>query len=377
MILWWAFGEKLLIASGVFLGLSVGIGSLYVRRARPRVGITRRISPAQVHDGDRAIVDLSITSSRPTRHIALTDEVHGLGTAQFTGDAISPASPMVARYEILCRPRGVYRVGPAEVLVRGPMAMVESGGAVGKADRLVVYPAVEDLDGLPIVRGQDPTVNSAKANFSHVGGDDFFTLREYQDGDDLRRVHWPTSARRETLMIKQLEMPWQSRALVLLDPRSEAYPTPEHFEHAVRAAASVVRHLYKAGFSPSLWAGSAPRTVSSNVTYEAAMETLATITPLRAFDLRIAASRMRRDGVGGGALVMITSQADDANLAVYRVLSRDFLRTLVMAATQKRTDAILQLQSAGAAAVVVAPGEHWAPEWRDTIERSWSTATPG
>ena len=149
IVLWWAFGEKLLVAAGAFLALAVIVGSFYVRRARPRVGITRRISPAQLHDGDRAIVDLSIASSHPIRHVALTDEVHGLGTAQFTGDAISPGSPMVARYEILCRPRGVYRVGPAEVLVRGPMAMVESGGSVGKADRLVVYPTVEDLDGLP------------------------------------------------------------------------------------------------------------------------------------------------------------------------------------------------------------------------------------
>ena len=57
------------------------------------------------------------------------------------------------------------------------------------------------------------------------------------------------------LMIKQLEMPWQSRALVILDPRAQNYQTPEAFEHAVRGAASSLAHLFRHGYSPSLWIG--------------------------------------------------------------------------------------------------------------------------
>ena len=139
--------------------------------------------------------------------------------------------------------------------------MAESGGTAGRADRLVVYPAVEELAGLPIVRGQDPTVNTSRANFSQTGGEDFFTLREYQQGDDLRKVHWPSSAKRDELMIRQLEMPWQSRALVLLDPRQSAYPDSEAFEHAVRGVASAFRHLFRNGYTPTLWIGNGSGTV--------------------------------------------------------------------------------------------------------------------
>ena len=139
----------------------------------------------------------------------------------------------MARYEVLSRPRGIYRVGPVALVVRDPLAMAEAGGTPGRVERLVVYPAVEDLHGLPVVRGYDPTVNTARSSISPTGGDDFFTLREYQHGDDLRRVHWPSSAKRDNLMIRQLEMPWQSRALVVLNPRASSYPSTESFEHAV------------------------------------------------------------------------------------------------------------------------------------------------
>ncbi len=67
---------------------------------------------------------------------------------------------------------------------------------------------------------------TARTRFSQTGGEDFFTLRDYEDGDDLRKVHWPSSAKRDRLMIRQLEMPWQSRALIVLDTEVANYPTP-------------------------------------------------------------------------------------------------------------------------------------------------------
>ncbi len=191
VVLWVGFGESLLLAVGLFLFIAVAFGMVYVRNSAPRARLTRRISPVQVHDGDRAIVQLSLVSSRRLHSAIVEDVVHSLGTASFVAERVDESQPMSARYEVLCKPRGVYKVGPAIVKVRDPMALAESISSGRKADRLVVYPGIESLAGLPVVRGQDPNVNSARANFSHSGGDDFFTLREYQRGDDLRRVHWP------------------------------------------------------------------------------------------------------------------------------------------------------------------------------------------
>lgn len=377
-VLWIGFGERLLLALALFLVASVAFGVLYVRSSAPRARLTRQISPVQVHDGERAIVQLSLVSSRRLHSAIVEDIVHSLGTASFVAERVDESEPMTARYEVLCKPRGVYKVGPATLRVRDAMALAESVSSGRRADRLVVYPAVESLSGLPVVRGQDPNVNSARANFSHSGGDDFFTLREYQRGDDLRRVHWPSSARRDELMIKQLEMPWQSRALVLLDIRAESYPTPDSFEHAVRGAASALRHLYRHGFSPTLWSGQARGTpVSTSRAYELAMEELATVQTNSELDFSTLMSRLRREGLAGGALVMVTGVLDSDGVSVFKILSRDYSKTIVMTVSARENEALNQVQRGGAIAVASGPASKWAPAWREAMEKTWSTASAG
>ena len=378
ILLWVAFGEQLLLAVGVFLTLAVIFGAIYVRRGVPRVAARRTINPVQLYDGDRAVVELELSTSRRVAQIVAEDTVHGLGAARFVADRVDPDRPVVARYEVLSRPRGVYRVGPVSVVVRDPLAMAEAGGLAGRVDRLVVYPAIEDLYGLPIVRGQDPTVNTARSSFSPTGGDDFFTLREYQQGDDLRRVHWPSSAKRDKLMIRQLKMPWQSRALVLLNPRAESYPSGELFEHAVRAAASATRHLFSNGFSPTLWTGEGPgTTVSSGSAYSVAMEALAVVSTREMVSLPAMVGRLLRGGLAGGALILVTGEPDEDDLAAYRMLSRDYLRTIVMSVAQSENEAILRMKRVGAVTMMASPGAAWAPAWREAMERAWSTATVG
>jgi uncharacterized protein (DUF58 family) len=358
--------------------MAIGSGVAYVRSTVPSVGVSRRVTPFQVHDGDRAIVEVTLSTSRRIPQAIVLDEVSGLGTARFVADRVEPHNPMIARYEVLCRPRGVYTVGPAIVQVRDPLALCEAGGTAGKIDRLVVYPAVEDLDGLPLGRGHDPTVNTSRASFSQTGGEDFFTLREYQQGDDLRRVHWPSSAKRGELMIRQLEMPWQSRALVLLDPRQTAYPDAEAFEHAVRGVASAFRHLFRNGYTPTLWIGNGSGTVvGSSEGYGIAMEELAAVQPAPVLDLKTALARLRRTGVAGGVLVLVTGLPDDPVLGMYRTLGNDFYRTIVMSSGSESDDALVQFARAGATTVSSQSRDHWASAWKQGMERTWSTATAG
>ena len=378
VLLWVVFGERLMLAVGMFLVLAIGGGMAYVRSTVPRVGVTRRLTPFQVHDGDRAVVEVTLITGRRIAQATILDEVSSLGTARFVADRIEPQYPMTARYEVLCRPRGVYTVGPAVVQVRDPLALTEAGGTAGRIDRLVVYPAVEDLEGLPLGRGHDPTVDTSRSSFSQTGGDDFFTLREYQHGDDLRKVHWPSTAKRDRLMIRQLEMPWQSRALVLLDPRSLAYPDPEAFEQAVRGAASAFRHLFRNGYTPTLWSGSGSGTiVGGSEAYGIAMEELAAVQPAPAVDLRSALTRLRRNGIAGGVLVMVTGVPDDPVLGMYRILGNDFYRSIVMSSYAGSDDTLVQFARTGATTISCAAPDRWAGAWKQGMERSWSTATAG
>ena len=377
LLLWIGFGEIELLAAGTFLALAVAVGLVFVRVAAPRVDVTRRLFPAQVHEGDQAVVEVDVVAGRRLRNMVLEDTVHGLGVARFAAARTSPGQPLIARYEVLCRTRGVYQVGPAEVSVHDPFELTERRAATGDHDRLTVYPRIEALQGIPAVRGHDPAMQSTRPTFAPHGGEDFFTLREYQTGDDLRKVHWPSTAKRDELMIKQLEVPWQARALILLDTRAHRYPVDEAFEHAVRGAASVVAHLYQGGFAPELWAGERAPGLRSSSRYSQAMELLSTVQTSEQLDLRGTVLRLRRQGVGGGALVLVTGIPDDGVLSAYRVLAKDFTRTVVLAVTDQPVDTMVMFQRAGAITVASGPESPWRPAWRTAMELSWSTASAG
>ena len=377
-VLWAGFGEDLLLALGVFLFAAVGGGSLYVRFAAPRLVLQRAINPVQLHDGERALVDLTLESRRRVFRVTVEDRVHGLGSARFVADRVADGDAMAGRYEVLCRPRGVYKVGPSKVTIGDPLGFIESTSTFGTVDRLVVYPRIDPLAGVPTGRGQDQTINTARASFWHTGGEDFFTLREYHQGDDLRKVHWPSSAKHDQLMIKQLEMPWQSRAFILLDPRVEPHDSAESFEQAVRGAASTLKHLFASGYTPTIWSGSGNGTVVGNPNaYQVAMEELATIRPSNGQNLRHLISRLRRSGMAGGVLVMVTGRADEADLAAMRLLSQDFYRTVVLSVAETENDAILGFAKAGALVVRSSPTGTWTESWRNAMEHGWSTATAG
>src|SRR5947208_3367232 len=84
--------------------------------------------------------------------------------------------------------------------------------AAAAATRLTVYPRVDAIAAVPQTLGHDPLAGADHPNAMGQVGEDFYALRPYQVGDDLRRVHWPSTARHGDLMIRQDEMPWQGRA---------------------------------------------------------------------------------------------------------------------------------------------------------------------
>ena len=90
------------------------------------------------------------------------------------------------------------------------------------------------------IRTRAPSIRTPSA----AAGEDFYALRPYVVGDDLRRVHWPSTARHDELMVRQDELPWQGRATVLLDVRRGAR-TPRVLELAVSAAASIVTACWR------------------------------------------------------------------------------------------------------------------------------------
>jgi uncharacterized protein (DUF58 family) len=374
VVLWWLLGDEELLLAGTFFTVALLAAVAYVRLYRPEIGLSRRLGATAVHNGDTIQVTLTLRNPgrRPVRNLTIVDEVDGLGVASFEVARLDPGQSLNATYRVMCRPRGIYRVGPARASAADPLGFAELPAPEGTIDQLVVYPATEVLTGFPLVRGQDPSMAASRPEHAQRGGEDFYTLREYQRGDDLRRVHWPSSAKTDQLMIRQLETPWQSRALVLLDVRASVYESADAFETAVSGAASVVTHLVRSGFDADLWAGD-PNAIDAT-RYGAAMERLALVQPMPDIDLQSVATRIRQKG-GGGALVIVTGSADRSLIAVNQLLSRDYPTTVLLGASSTTPQTLSGFHRLGVTTVTVAPGEPWAQQWLLSIGEAWDAAS--
>lgn len=372
IILWYAFGDVELFLAALFILLLQAVAVMYVRARQPRLDIGRRLGSATVHDGDTTTITLLINneSQHSAGYLTINDNINNLGTATFECAKLSRGEMTTATYRVTCRPRGVYRVGPTEVQKGDPFGLAQTRIGTGPVDRIVVYPAIEKLTGFPIVRGQDPAMQASRPEHARRGGEDFYTLREYQRGDDLRRVHWPSSARTDELMIRQLETPWQSRALVLLDVRTSSYESVAAFEKAVSGAATIVTHLVSAGFAADLWAGDAEPIDASR--YGSAMERLALVKPDPSIDIEAVASRIRQKG-GGGALVIVTGVADRPLLSVQQLLARDYPTTVLMSASDSTSQTLVGFHRLGVTTVSITPESSWAPAWMKGMGATWST----
>jgi hypothetical protein len=208
-------------------------------------------------------------------------------------------------------------------------------------------------------------MSASRPEFSRRGGEDFYTLRSYQDGDDLRRVHWASSAKLDELMIRQMETPWQSRALVFFDVRKRSYSDGDSFERAVRGTASVAIHLAPS-FAGDLWLGGGLIDLAAPAL---AFEELATCEPLPAIDLRAVASRLRRHS-RGGALILITGSPDDEVLAVVRLLSQQYRAGVVLVSSDQPGQTLSAIQQLGVKTVVAGTGQKWAPAWSQALGRA-------
>jgi hypothetical protein len=114
----------------------------------------------------------------------------------------------------------------------------------------VVTPKVVALPAIPLDGVWTGSGDNRPRDFAGGSAEDVM-VREYRRGDDLRRVHWRSSAHAGELMVRREEQPWQSRATLFVDNRQHAHRgtgPASSFEYAVSAAASIAMHLAQRGF---------------------------------------------------------------------------------------------------------------------------------
>jgi uncharacterized protein (DUF58 family) len=321
--------EVLLLAVAALLLLVVAV--CWVRFRRPKVHVDRRIAPSRVSVGEPSHVELSVraTGTHTVPPITLTDPVTGTAGAIVALAPVAPGEPVEATYALPTEHRGVVWVGPLQLEVTDPFGLAVRRLEAAPARRLLVLPRVDLIAPVRSGRGDDPLGEVSRGDALSPAGDEFAALRPYVVGDELRRVHWRTSARLDTLMTRREERPWQGRCTVLLDVRSSTHNAAS-LERAVSAAASIaaasiradesVRLLTTGGLDSGHGVG---RTHLSQLLEELAV--------VGAGDTSVLTSALTalRGASAGGSLVVVT--ASGADLSSLDVVQRTF-RTIVTVA---------------------------------------------
>jgi uncharacterized protein (DUF58 family) len=238
---------------------------------------------------------------------------------RFVLDRIEPRGRREVTYQVRSDVRGRYQIGPLAIRLTDPFGMCELQRSFHARDTLVVTPQVQPLPAAQLA-GEWAGSGESRARSVASAGEDDAATREYRQGDDLRRVHWRSTARLGQLMVRREEQPWQSRCTILLDSRSVAHAgegPASSFEWAVSAAASVGVHLVRHGYHVRLLtdtgshvasAGHDPSGVGAD--FEGTLlDALAVISTSSNTSCRDAASALRRGG-GDGLLVALLGSLD-------------------------------------------------------------------
>jgi uncharacterized protein (DUF58 family) len=312
-------GQRDLLRVGLFLLVLPLVAVAVVARTRYRLACTRRLEPARVEAGSTATVRLHLenVSRLPSGVLLMEDTLpYALGgRPRFVLDKVEPQGARDVSYPVRSEVRGRYPVGPLAVRLTDPFGLCELQRSFAAADDLVVTPVVMPL---PAVRlgGDWAAGGEASARAVAASGSDDIATREYRHGDDLRRVHWRSTARTGELMVRREEQPFQSRATLLLDARSPAHRgdgPASSFEWAVSATASAAVSLLHAGFGLQLVreTGEPLGPPGVPLTEGLVLEALAVVATDRVAGLDGAVERLRRAGTGG-VLVAVLGAVDPA-----------------------------------------------------------------
>jgi uncharacterized protein (DUF58 family) len=227
----------------------------FVRWSRHRIGFTRTFGPRRVFAGNAVRIEIAARNlgKMPAPPLILEDAASPAigGPIRFSMPSLGPEGRDAVAVERKIAQRGRHRLGPLRARLVDPFGLAEVGSNVAPAAAFVVYPKIESLGEIAPPEERGGGGRSLVQHLS-VAGDDFYAVRGWQDGDDLRKIHWRSTARRGELMIRQEEIRPFPRATIIVDNRAivhrDAGPASS-LEWSISGAASVVWELAKQGYA--------------------------------------------------------------------------------------------------------------------------------
>ncbi|MEV4537138.1 DUF58 domain-containing protein [Asanoa sp. NPDC049518] len=350
----WRFGYAELAALGGAALVAIAFAVAHAMW-RPRLAVAREVEPDRVARGEPAGVKLTVRNSARLRAAnLLAHDRCGSAMVPVPLLRLRPGKDTTVDYPVPTTRRGVVLVGPLRVSRRDPLGLVTAARSHGGTGTVWVHPRIHPLTAVPAgaMRSLDGRVDSVPH-----GTITFDSLREYVVGDELRRVHWRTSARIGELMVREQLDTSLPRLVVLLDNRAAAHPDrtggeAPTFEAACEAAASVVTAAAREDVDVTLLLVAGDTTPATRP-----LDRLAEAA-LTAGDLQAATDQLRQQRAGD-TIIFLTGTGARADLGLVGALRGPYAAIVAAVFGQGSTPSAVE----GMVVLDAADGEAFAAAW--------------
>ena len=358
----WAFGSKPLYPVALGLIAAVLLARLWTRLAGRPVELRRRLPAGERFAGDDVHVRLELVAPRRLPANVLVQERIGK-----LGERETPVPRGRASYVLERLPRGRYAFEDTTAVIEDPLGFDRVELPLPTPGALLVYPRLADLERLFSESGAAAR-DGRRLLLRRPSGFDLHSVREYQQGESLRMVHWRSTAKRAQLMVRELEDSPRDEVAVVLDADPLAV-VGESFELQVRAAGSLLLAHARRGRRSVLVVNSPrreqQRIQSADGDWRAALDLLAAVEPAEGPPL--AALLADEGGSAARSLELAVVTASLPARLVERLVERSLGHrdvSLVLvdsasfgAAGPQRFPELLRLQAAGVAVAVLRRGD--------------------
>jgi uncharacterized protein (DUF58 family) len=370
-----AVGGRALYLIAYALLILFGVAVVLARRRRPVAGARSQL-PGRAREGQRLVCELTLDArTRVTTFVVEENLPAMLGqVVRFPVASLSPGHEMQRTYEIRPRLRGVYRVGPLVAEFKDPIGLARRRQQLAGEVEIIVHPSTELVLDRPLTRQfEEPPLRPPQTK-PWPQGFEFYGMREYVPGDDMRRVVWRAFARTDRLLVREFEQGISDRVTVVVD-NDKNWHSPgdpsDTFELAVRAAASVGASHIKDGLSLRLITNDAElggnfRGPRARINY---LDQLARMQ-LSGEPLHQGMERLIRGGRRDTHVVCITSHFDarSAALAARLVNAGASLSVVAILWDEADPGSVHRAREVGAQVVRVKPSAALAPMFRAALQ---------
>ena len=238
----WAFGSTPLAVVGlgfVFAGL---LARAWARIAGASIEIERRLLPGEHVEWSDIAVEVRMRCRRrlPLGSVVLRQRLGGIDR----GLQLHKSHARIVFSEVR---RGRHELGSLQAVLTDPLGLERVEQRLDERIAVLVRPRIPQLTSVFTIHGARDA-GAARSRYRRSTGFDIHAVRDYAPGEPLRSVHWPSTARRGSLMVKELDDTPRDDLAVILDQDEDGVAGPPKrwsFDAAVRAAGALALvHLH-------------------------------------------------------------------------------------------------------------------------------------